>query len=202
MVTAVLPTFIYWKLQIPLRQKVGLFFVFAFAYAAVAIGVFRAYLSWRIFFQTYDVTWAMWETILWTMLELHIGVMCANAPALKAFFQHFSTSNASRRAPSRPRARGSKRRSSRGQAKPSAVWKRSRDGYFGGPHTNVQVDEHGGIQSDAHGPPAKAVPTSDSVRTLQDSLDDADIELGDLQALPQPPPAARRERLQPLHAMP
>ncbi|KAF2475582.1 uncharacterized protein BDR25DRAFT_279724, partial [Lindgomyces ingoldianus] len=88
-ITAILPTFLYWKLHIPLRQKIALFGIFAIGYCVVAISAIRTWLSWRIFFETYDVTWAAWDNWLWSMLELHVGAMCANAPALKVFFKHF-----------------------------------------------------------------------------------------------------------------
>ncbi|KAF1941081.1 hypothetical protein EJ02DRAFT_378570, partial [Clathrospora elynae] len=89
LITAVLPTFLYWNLRIPTRQKVALFGVFAIGYGVVALGILRAYYSWRTFYNTYDVTWSTWDIILASMLELHIGSFCANAPAAKFFFAHF-----------------------------------------------------------------------------------------------------------------
>ncbi|KAF2634356.1 hypothetical protein P280DRAFT_362696, partial [Massarina eburnea CBS 473.64] len=89
LLTAILPTFIYWHLQIPARQKVALFGIFAIAYGVVAIGVVRVYKGWEIFFSSYDVTWLVWETWNWTLLEIHVGAMCANTPALKVFFKQY-----------------------------------------------------------------------------------------------------------------
>ncbi|KAL5410926.1 hypothetical protein PMIN06_002491 [Paraphaeosphaeria minitans] len=86
LLTAILPTFLYWKLQIPIRQKIALFGIFAIGYGVVAIGALRSYFSWKVFFETYDVTWFTWYTWNWTLLEIHMGAMCANAPALKMFF--------------------------------------------------------------------------------------------------------------------
>ncbi|KAK7185673.1 integral membrane protein [Paraphaeosphaeria sporulosa] len=86
LLTAILPTFLYWKLQIPIRQKIALFGIFAIGYGVVAIGALRSYFSWQIFFETYDVTWVTWHTWNWTLLEIHMGALCANAPALKIFF--------------------------------------------------------------------------------------------------------------------
>ena len=57
LLTAMLPTILYWNLQIPLRQKMALFGIFGIGYGVVAIGALRAYASWRNFFDTYDVTW-------------------------------------------------------------------------------------------------------------------------------------------------
>src|SRR5690242_20150035 len=36
---------------------------------------------------TYDVTWVASEIWLWSLLELNIGCMCANAPALRILFE-------------------------------------------------------------------------------------------------------------------
>jgi hypothetical protein len=86
LVVAFLPTLLCWNLQMPNRQKFALYGIFAVGYSTVAIGAMRTYSGYRIFFQTYDVTWAASDTWLWSLLELHIGSMCANAPALKIFF--------------------------------------------------------------------------------------------------------------------
>ena len=87
LITAVLPTFIYWKLQMPARQKVALFIIFAFGYSVVAIGVLRSYFTWQVFFETYDATWAVWDCLISALLEIYIGAICANIPAFKVFFQ-------------------------------------------------------------------------------------------------------------------
>jgi hypothetical protein len=49
----------------PTRQKLALFSVFAVSYVAVALGALRAYSSYRLFFETYDVTWAACDVWLW-----------------------------------------------------------------------------------------------------------------------------------------
>lgn len=84
-IAALLPTLLCWRLQIPIRQKIALYSVFAISYSTVVIGAMRTYTGFRIFFRTHDVTWLASEMWLWTLLELHIGSMCANTPALKVF---------------------------------------------------------------------------------------------------------------------
>ena len=88
-VVAFLPTLLCWNLHLPVRQKVALYGVFGVGYLTVGIGAMRTYTGYRIFFQTYDVTWVASDTWLCSLLELHIGSMCANAPALKVFFLQF-----------------------------------------------------------------------------------------------------------------
>jgi hypothetical protein len=87
LVVAFLPTLLCWNLQMPLRQKIALYSIFALGYTSVAVGAMRTYQGYRLFFTTYDVTWVASDIWLWSLLELHIGSMCANAPALKILFE-------------------------------------------------------------------------------------------------------------------
>lgn len=87
LVVAFLPTMLCWNLQMPLRQRIALYSIFALGYTSVALGAMRTYQGYRLFFTTYDVTWVASDIWLWSLLELHIGSMCANAPALKIFFE-------------------------------------------------------------------------------------------------------------------
>lgn len=86
LVVAFLPTLLCWNLQLPVRQKVVLCAIFALGYSTVAVGAMRTYQGYRLFFTTYDVTWVASDIWLWSLLELHIGSICANAPALRIFF--------------------------------------------------------------------------------------------------------------------
>jgi hypothetical protein len=47
----------------------------------------RVYTTWQIAFNTYDFTWLSGKGFLWSLLEMHIGAACANAPALRAFLR-------------------------------------------------------------------------------------------------------------------
>lgn len=87
-IAAVLPTLLFWKLQMPVRQKIALFAIFAIGYGVVALAIARAVFSFRIYYVTYDVTWETWNLFLVTLLELHVGAFCANAPAFKILFTH------------------------------------------------------------------------------------------------------------------
>ncbi|CBY01463.1 hypothetical protein LEMA_P002500.1 [Plenodomus lingam JN3] len=163
LLTAVLPTFLYWNLRIPIRQKIALLGIFAIGYASVAIGAVRAYYSWRIFYETYDVTWWTWDLMLTCLLELHLGAFCANAPALKVFFKHFfhdkldSTSYPRTPAPSGGHAH-SLLTNSRSISTFSTVFSilstflsksaisPTSDGYISEPHHRVFIDTHGGVQ--------------------------------------------------------
>ena len=200
LITAMLPTLLYWNLHLPLRQKIALFGIFAIGYSVVAMGAMRAYYSWHIFFGTYDVTWAGWDNMLWTLLELHIGAMCANSPALKVFFTHFL--HIERLSKSRSRSNKSKSNSNinAASAKSSktgstavekfSFWKHSRTqtkkGYISEPHTDVSIDMHGGvhIQKEVHVTHSlrsdqQFTESQDAITAHENDIDyDLDIELG------------------------
>lgn len=164
-VCALLPNFIYWKASIPLRQKVALMAIFATAYGAAAFGALRTYATYVLFFETYDVSWQLWEIWNWTLLELHIGVICANAPAFKVFARrYFDVKSLLSKDQDSSRAKSSQAKSS--QAKSSqtasqanstpsgksraklAIWKNSfaNHGYYSQP-TQISVNDPDGVQA-------------------------------------------------------
>ena len=79
------PTILCWSLQVSYRQKLALFTLLTLGYTTVIISGVRAWANYRMFFLTYDETWCTSRIFLLMLLELHIGIMCANAPALKFF---------------------------------------------------------------------------------------------------------------------
>lgn len=188
LLTAMLPTFLYWNLKIPFRQKVALFGIFAIGYGVVALGALRSYYNWIIFFETYDVTWVAWNSWIWTLVELHVGAMCANAPALKVFFKQYlkldklTTRSKSVSDGSRRRGAGPLPRSGYGKF---TFWKsahsRSKNGYFSEPHTELSVDPHGGVKVQkeiriSHSPISK----HSSTDRITGRYDD-DVEMGSLE---------------------
>lgn len=182
LICALLPNFIYWKAQIPIRQKVALMAIFATAYAVAAFGAMRVYSTYVLFYETYDVSWQLWEIWNWTLLELHIGVICANLPALKVFVKRYLKIK-TKQAPS-SKAKSSQAKSS--QAKSSqtgsqarsdpsgkskakfAQWKNSfaNFGYFSQP---TQFSVNGQDRGDG---------ASDTRHLSEDSARDDDVELG------------------------
>jgi hypothetical protein len=199
LLTAVLPTFLYWNLQIPIRQKLALFGIFALGYGVVALGAVRAYYSWYTFYGTYDVTWSTWNLFLTCMLELYIGCMCANAPAMKVFFKHFFQEKLSRSSKSRsPPVSNDRHDSAHTKSKnswrkfganlTSISWAHSSRGYHD-THTDVSVDPHGGVHVHKevqviHSPTSTATPThinrpsSTMTADMICDRDYEDIELG------------------------
>jgi len=197
LLVAALPTFLFWNLRIPIRQKVALFGIFAIGYGAVAVGAFRAYYSWRIFFTTYDVTWETWDSLRTSLIELHVGAMCANAPALKVFCQEYLKLNQlttwSKSGSKASQSQGSKAPRSQGPSSGPSASSRTgkisvalcggnsgyfnkKNGYLSEPHTDVSVDPLGGVQrqKDVHFPQL-GLSTHDSTEIINGNYD---IEMG------------------------
>ena len=209
-ITAFLPNFIYWKAQIPFRQKAALMAIFATAYLAAAFGALRTYATWVLFYETYDVSWQLWEIWNYTLLEFHIGIICANAPALKAFVKRYLNikSAISLRAANSSQAKSSQAQSSQTGSKassnPSGKSKMSRwkdpfahHGYYS-QATQMSEDEQSGI----HMIEEVEENTSDTERTSgysnwsrrHQATDDVELGIVPITThyLTPPPPAAHR----------
>jgi hypothetical protein len=147
--TALLPTFLYWNLQISIRQKFALFGIFSIGYGVVALGGLRAYYSYRTFYETYDVTWSTHDAFLTSLVEIHVGMFCANAPTLRGFFKHFFAGKAS---PSNSKnSKGSAYTSSSGSSLLSKIsaalgrTPRNNLGYIAESANSVSMDAQGGV---------------------------------------------------------
>jgi hypothetical protein len=152
LITAILPTFLYWNLQISLRQKFALFGIFAIGYGVVGLGTLRAYYSYRTFYLTYDVTWSTYDLFFTSLLELHVGAFCANAPTMKVFFKHFFQDKFT--SSSRYHGKNSAHSSSKASKASTNLFSkitgflstsRSTRGYISDANTSVSVDPHGVI---------------------------------------------------------
>jgi hypothetical protein len=194
-ITATLPTLIFWNLRIHIRQKFALFGIFAIGYVVVALGALRAYYSWQTFYNTYDVTWVSWKVFLTSMLELHVGCFCANAPTFKVFFNHFlgDKISSSMKRSHRSHKDSSNKLSTNATDKTAAFFSKSnsrsasdttsfdKKGYISDLNTGVSVDIHGGVivQKSSHVNRESGVPTRPySHSTMRQSTDTADLFIG------------------------
>jgi hypothetical protein len=84
-----LPMMLFWKLQLPKKQKIALAAIFGVGFFLCITGILRMYYIHHIFYETYDVTWAAWEAWMWTVTEAHVAIICASAPALKTFAKRY-----------------------------------------------------------------------------------------------------------------
>lgn len=62
--------------------------------------------------ETYDTSWTGFDLLVWTIIELQLGIICACAPSLRAFFRRYlsgvfsRTFNSSSRSRTRTRSEG------------------------------------------------------------------------------------------------
>jgi hypothetical protein len=52
----------------------------------------RIVFIFAIYYDTYDMTWESYPTLILLAIETHVGVMCASAPALEAYFKGWNSS--------------------------------------------------------------------------------------------------------------
>ncbi|KIW70237.1 hypothetical protein PV04_02527 [Phialophora macrospora] len=87
--STLLPLILVYYLELPRRQKIALYALFALGFMAVAAGVVRTVLMYKLLNVDYDFTWELWLTWVWAVVELYLALFAASAPSLKPFFQHF-----------------------------------------------------------------------------------------------------------------
>jgi len=78
----------YYTLDVPRKQKIGLNIIFALGLLVAGAGVGRTYYLIKLG-NTYDTSWAGYDLLVWTIVELQLGIICACAPSLRAFFRRY-----------------------------------------------------------------------------------------------------------------
>lgn len=102
-----LPLLLVWNLQLPRRQKLALYSLFALGFmydpqavtiscirltissSVVAAGIVRTILLNKVINGTYDPIWYLWVYYIWAVIELTLAIVAASAPALKPFLRRF-----------------------------------------------------------------------------------------------------------------
>ncbi|OCL12389.1 hypothetical protein AOQ84DRAFT_155692 [Glonium stellatum] len=81
--TIVLPLRPLSKLALSRRKKIGIMFMFTLGFFVTVISMLR--LKWMIqFANTQNVTWDYVPIGYWSTIEVHVGIICACLPALRA----------------------------------------------------------------------------------------------------------------------
>ncbi|KAI0476938.1 hypothetical protein F4859DRAFT_521526 [Xylaria cf. heliscus] len=86
-VVVLLPIRTTMSLDIPPRHRVVVISLFGIGLVASSVGIARTYFTWLLFTATdYDTTWRAWYLWLSSLVELHLGIICASVPATRPFF--------------------------------------------------------------------------------------------------------------------
>ncbi|CAM1505082.1 Fc.00g107190.m01.CDS01 [Cosmosporella sp. VM-42] len=81
-VLLLLPIRIVLPLQIPVRQKISLGFLFATGGFICAVAIKRTFIMYPLL-KSQDYTWKLPPHIVWSFIEVNGGLFCASVPALK-----------------------------------------------------------------------------------------------------------------------
>lgn len=78
----------YYTLDVPRKQKIGLNIIFTLGLLVAGAGIGRTYYLIKLG-KTYDTSWTGFDLLVWTIIELQLGIICACAPSLRAFFRRY-----------------------------------------------------------------------------------------------------------------
>jgi len=78
----VLPMPMFWKVQLPKKQRIGLMALFGIGFITVGAGAVRLYYS-ILTAQSADYTWMGYYLWTWEAIEINLGIICACIPGIK-----------------------------------------------------------------------------------------------------------------------
>lgn len=84
----ILPMFPTWRLQTPLKKKLGIMAIFGTGICACMTSIIRTYYTWKTLHQP-DVSYNLTIMALWTWGEMTAGTLVSCLPVAPRFFQHF-----------------------------------------------------------------------------------------------------------------
>ncbi|CAE7031388.1 hypothetical protein P3342_006613 [Pyrenophora teres f. teres] len=88
-VICTLPVFLVRHLQMPQRQKIAICGILGLGILSSVCGIIRAYHASRTYHYPTKVSHCSYWGYFWTTIEVQLAVICASAPAMKNFFNHY-----------------------------------------------------------------------------------------------------------------
>lgn len=95
-VIGLLPILILWGLQIPRRQKIAIWCLFALSIFTGMTSYVRTYVIYRAYWISLDYMRELYWTIILSALEITCALICSSIPALKPFLVHFGVIKAAK----------------------------------------------------------------------------------------------------------
>ena len=75
LLTAVLPIPIIMRLQMPLRQRIGVSVLLCLGFIATIAGAVRTYYTWKSLVSSWDETWYAYPLWVAAAVEIHLGMV-------------------------------------------------------------------------------------------------------------------------------
>lgn len=87
----ILPIPTLWRLQMPMRKKLGVISVFAFGGISVLLGVIRFHSLWKLVdLNPQETAGGVGEVLIIAALELNVAAIAVNLPALRSIYVKYS----------------------------------------------------------------------------------------------------------------
>ncbi|RMY17747.1 hypothetical protein D0867_05821 [Hortaea werneckii] len=87
LLTTVLPIPIVMRLQMPLKQRIGVCVLLCLGFIVTIAGVIRTYFIWKSLIDSWDQTWFTYPLWIAAAVEIDLAVICACAPAWKSLLR-------------------------------------------------------------------------------------------------------------------
>ena len=89
----VLPIPVIWRLDLSIRKRFEVTALLAIGLIATAAGCLRTYYVWRVYFGTWDRSWAAYPVYISCCLEVNLGIVSVLPTRMVAIRTNFSTSD-------------------------------------------------------------------------------------------------------------
>ncbi|KAK0721237.1 hypothetical protein B0T21DRAFT_386173 [Apiosordaria backusii] len=84
----VMPIWMLWDLRVGIKRKVGVMVILMAGGFVCAVSTMRMVTAWTGANQT-DISWHYVKNLIWCIVEMDVGLVCACLPSLRAFCKRF-----------------------------------------------------------------------------------------------------------------
>ncbi|KAK0663428.1 hypothetical protein QBC41DRAFT_368100 [Cercophora samala] len=84
----VMPIWMLWDLRVGIRRKVGVVGILMAGGFVCGVSTMRMVTAWTGANET-DISWHYVKNLIWCIVEMDVGIICACLPSLRAFFRRF-----------------------------------------------------------------------------------------------------------------
>ena len=85
--TSMLPMIAIYRMEVLRMKKWPLYLLFGAAFCVVMASVARLVYLLIVLYGTYDLSWYLWNAIVWTTFEVHWAIIVISLPAIKPLLE-------------------------------------------------------------------------------------------------------------------